>query len=170
MTLSFVLEVAFSKQSQVTCLSAAFFLYRKKAFEWQNSAIKPHFLKPLHLLGPRRSLCNLWSLSAQDHLGCYGCQGLEASSYEQWRLISLCRCADLSSLGNHIEKYTACLLLFFFMPDNKCAIFINAWKVVVICTGQDLLHHRTHPTHATLRHCRSWIERSVSKIKKTCTM
>ena len=55
---------------------------------------------------------------------------------------------DLSSLGVHIEKYTACLFVCccFFIPDNKCAVFINAWKVVMICAGQDLLHHRTHPT------------------------
>ena len=67
--------------------------------------------------------------------------------------------ADLSSLGNHIEKIHC-----FFIPDNKWAVFINAWKVIMKCAGQDLLHHRTHPTHDTRHHSHSRsqpIERSM---------
>ena len=64
-----------------------------------------------------------------------------------------------------IQKYT--LFVYFFIHDNKWAIFFNAWKVIMICAGQhNLPHHRTHPTHDTRRHIDlslsvTWIERSV---------
>ena len=84
---------------------------------------------------------------------------VEASSREQWRLIRLCGCADWSVFTGRPYRKIHCLFVvvvfFFFIPDNKCAVFINAWKVVMICAGQDLIHHRTHPTHDTRRHSRS---------------
>ena len=82
------------------------------------------------------SLC---SLSAQDRLAYYGCQGLEVKTDQAVH-------TDLSSLGNHIEKYTACLFVFSLPTINGPLL------LVMICDGQDLLHHRTHPTHDTRRH------------------
>ena len=53
---------------------------------------------------------------------------------------------DLSSLGDHIEKCTACVFVFSLPTINE--LFL----LVVICDGQDLLHHGTHPTHDNRRH------------------
>ena len=53
---------------------------------------------------------------------------------------------DLSSLGDHIENYTACLFVFSLPTINE------PFLLVVICDGQDLLHHRTHPLQDTRRH------------------
>ena len=145
------------------------FCIEKKTFEWQNSAIKHDFLQPLHLLGPFRSLCSLWSLSAQDRLACYGCQWLEASSREQWRLIRLCGCADWSVFtGRPYRKNTllVCLLLLFSFPTINVPFSLmlgkSLWYALVrICYITEHILPTTPDATVDLSLSVTWIERSL---------
>ena len=97
------------------------------------------------------SLC---SLSAQDRSRSLGLLWVPRTGSFFTHTVKTDQAAhtDLSSLGDHIEKYTAFFFFFFPLPTNE------PFLLVMICDGQDLLHYRTHipPTTPDITvHCRS---------------